>query len=184
MKEQRLAIAAASGVLYETLSGDYAGVNDRTWRAAVSEFRRRCEMWQHHLLVFQFCRPILARWIDFALLAGRFKLPADVTAQMIARARWIPVPWPYINPVQDIEAKKAAMRAGMASRSQTVSEQGYDVAELDREIADDNDRADKLGLIFDSDPRRTANSGAEQALAPGGDAGDEETAPPEGAAAR
>jgi capsid protein len=31
---------------------------------------------------------------------------------------------------------------------------------VDREIAADNARADALGLIFDSDPRRTSKDGA------------------------
>jgi lambda family phage portal protein len=86
MKEQRRAIAAAAGILYEMLSGDYTGLNDRTWRAAVSEFRRRCQMWQHHLVVFQFCRPILARWVDTAILAGRIEPAQGITPAMIARA--------------------------------------------------------------------------------------------------
>ena len=46
-----------------------------------------------------------------------------------------------------------AIRAGLMSRSEAISGFGYDAEDIDREIAADNQRADELGLVFDSDPR-------------------------------
>ena len=46
------------------------------------------------------------------------------------------------------------------SRSEAISAFGYDAEEIDREIAADNARADALGLVLDSDPRRVARTGA------------------------
>ena len=63
-------IAASLGILYEQLTGDYTTVNDRTWRAAVNDFRRRCEYWQHSMLVHQFCRPVLKRWQALCSIGG------------------------------------------------------------------------------------------------------------------
>ena len=48
---------------------------------------------------------------------------------------------------------KLAIRAGLMSRSEAISGNGYDAEDIDREIAADNARADALGLVFDSDPR-------------------------------
>ena len=48
---------------------------------------------------------------------------------------------------------KLAIRAGLSSRSEAISAYGYDAEDVDREIAADNQRADSLGLVFDSDPR-------------------------------
>lgn len=166
MRQQWLSVAASAGALYEMVTGDYSNLNDRTWRAAVNEFRRRCETWQHHLVVFQFCRPVLQRWSQLAVLSGRVRPPAGITAAMIGRAEWLPVPWPYINPVQDVQAQRDAVRDGFKSRSQVVSEQGYDVARLDRETAADNARADELGLVYDTDPRRTTRAGGIAGAAP------------------
>ena len=45
------------------------------------------------------------------------------------------------------------------SRSEAISAFGYDAEDVDREIAADNRRADDLGLVFDSDPRRTSKDG-------------------------
>lgn len=170
MRQQERRVAVAVGVLYEQVSGDYSKTNDRQFRAAVNEFRRRCGMLQHHLVVYQFCRPILLRWAEYAVISGRVSPPAGITVADIARAKWIPQGWAYLNPVQDVQAKKDEVRAGFASRAEKVSERGYDVEEMDQEIAADNERADELGLIFDSDPRRTAGSGANSASAKeGGD---------------
>jgi len=48
---------------------------------------------------------------------------------------------------------KLAIRAGLMSRSEVISGNGYDAEDVDREIAADNARADALGLVFDSDAR-------------------------------
>ena len=48
---------------------------------------------------------------------------------------------------------KLAIRAGLMSRSEAISGNGYDAEDVDREIAADNARADGLGLVFDSDAR-------------------------------
>ena len=45
------------------------------------------------------------------------------------------------------------------SRSEAISAFGYDAEDVDREIAADNQRADDLGLIFDSDARYTSKDG-------------------------
>ena len=53
-----------------------------------------------------------------------------------------------------------AIRSGLMSRSEAISANGYDAEDVDREIAADNQRADDLGLIFDSDPRYTSREGS------------------------
>jgi len=65
--------------------------------------------------------------------------------------------------VQDVQAKREEVRAGFRSRSEVVSSAGYDVEQVDAEQAADAKRVDKAGLIYDSDPRKTAGSGAVQA---------------------
>ena len=69
---------------------------------------------------------------------------------------WIPHGWPYINPVQDVEAAKAAVRSGFKTRAAVVSESGDDAEVIDTEQATDNARADGLGLRYDSDGRQPA----------------------------
>jgi capsid protein len=49
-----------------------------------------------------------------------------------------------------------AIRSGLMSRSEAISTFGYDAEDVDKEIALDNARADKLGLVLDTDPRGDA----------------------------
>ena len=159
MKQQNRAIAGSLGILYEQLTGDFSTVNDRTWRAAMSEFKRRLARWQHSTVVFQFCRPIIKRWAEYAVLAGAIKLPKGVTVEDVARPKWLPQAHEYINPVQDVEARRNDVRAGFRSRGEIVSERGYDAEAVDAEIAADNERADGLDLRFDSDGRTDLKGG-------------------------
>lgn len=155
LRAQYRHLAMTAGLLYEQLSGDYGNLNDRTWRAAFNDFRRRCEMWQHHILVFQLCRPV---WQRFALLAQILGLLTETEAPDMVP--WLPQPWPYINPKQDIETSILEMRAGLSSRSKKAAERGEDSADIDAEQAADNKRADQLKLKYDSDGRSAGKANA------------------------
>jgi len=152
MRVQLRSIAAGMGITYEQLTGDLTGVNYSSIRAGLLEFRRRCEQFQHQVIVFQMCRPIWRAWIDAAVLAGA--LPAGDGNYDV---KWIPPGFAWVDPLKDIKAQIMAVRAGFKSRAEVVSEQGYDAEEIDREIAADNTRADQLGLEYDSDPRKETN---------------------------
>jgi len=160
MRQQLRLIAAAGRQLYEQLSGDYSTINDRTWRANVNEFRRGIEALQHNILVFQMCRPVVRRWIDIGMLAGAIEPPRGMDPRALYRVAWLPQRWAYIHPVQDVQADRDEVRGGLSSRSQKVAQRGYDPAEIDRENAEDNARADALGLGYDSDGRRPRSGGA------------------------
>lgn len=148
-------IAAAVGLLYESLTGDYSQVNDRTWRAAIGEFRRSVEMIQHQIVVKLFCVWAYKHWIDACVLAG-IEIDEDYVPL------WVPQRWDYINPKQDIEALNLEIRSGLTSRSDVVDARGHDAAVIDAQQAADNARADSLGVKYDSDGRFKANENAPQ----------------------
>jgi capsid protein len=56
-----------------------------------------------------------------------------------------------VDPLKDQQAQQMAVRNGFKSRSEVVSELGYDKEEIDQEIAEDQKSASELGLSFDSD---------------------------------
>lgn len=156
-RQQLYHVAAAAGVPYETLTGDLSRVNDRTVRVILAEFRRRVMMWQHQIVAVQFCRPIYRAWLERAVVAGALPIAAaDYAANPEAylAAKWVPQGWPYINPVQEVQASKESVRAGFSSRSAEVSGQGEDAEVIDAEQAADNTRADTLKLRYDSDGRQ------------------------------
>lgn len=170
-------IARAASVLYEQLSGDYSQINDRTYRAAINEFRRKVRMIQHHLLVFQMCRPVLRRWLELGMLAGTIKLPRGVSFAEAATPNWVPEGFAYIHPVQDVQSRILERRAGFRSRAEIVSETGRDIDDVDAEIAAEDARADEKKMVLDSDPRRTSYGGASQAKPAGSGFPDPGTAP-------
>ena len=164
LRTQFRAVAAAIGITYEQLTGDLTGVNYSSIRAGLLEFRRRCEMLQHSVLVHQMCRPVWAAWMRQAVLAGALDAPGFVRGDAARRrqylqAKWIPQGWQWVDPEKEYKAMLLAIRAGLMSRSEAISSSGYDAEDIDREIAADHKRADELGLVFDSDPRYTAKDG-------------------------
>lgn len=158
MQQQLRAVGTATGVPYEVLTGDMRGVNDRTVRVLLHEFRRRLQALQHQNIAFQFCTPIWNAWVDRVFLSGALAIPVTYVERpsQWRDVRWTPQTWPYIHPVQDVEAQEAAVRNGFTSRSAVVSEQGEDAEDIDAQQAADNARADRLGVKYDSDARNAA----------------------------
>ncbi len=163
MRYQLMSSAAAVGMSYEVLTGDLRGINDRLLRALLQEFRRRVRMWQHHLLVHQFCRVVWSRWMDTAVLAGALQLPDYENRRAEYQSvRWVPERWPYLHPVQDVQAEVDEIRAGLSTRSERVNERGEDIESLDQEYKADQDRADRLGIMYSTDVRLTSSAGVAQ----------------------
>lgn len=153
MRQQLRFIAIGMGITYEQLTGDLTGVNYSSIRAGLIEFRRRCEMLQRHTMIFQFCRPIWNEWFKLAVLSGELALPENT--RKYRSVKWIPQGFEWVDPLKDQQADQLAVKNGYKSRSQVVSERGFDSEEMDKEIAADNARADALGLKYDSDPRHS-----------------------------
>lgn len=168
MRQQLVGAAAAAGVPYEVITGDMSKVNDRTVRVILNEFRRRIQMAQHQIIVFQFCRPVWRGWMDRVFLSGA--LPIDdsylVDPSPWLAVKWQPQGWPYINPLQDVQANKEAVRSGFKSRRAVVGENGDDAELIDAEQRDDNARADGFGLRYDSDGRSAASGATAPAVDP------------------
>ncbi len=154
VKSQLRSIASALGLSYELLSGDYSQVTFASGRLGQLAFQRTCDSIVHNVFVHQFCRPTWNWWTRVMVATGQ--LPNEV---LTAPVRWIPQPVPALDRRMEIESLKNQIRCGLISRSEAVSQTGMDPEALDEEIARDNARADKLGLVFDSDARLTTAAG-------------------------
>ncbi|MCG9083947.1 phage portal protein [Laribacter hongkongensis] len=154
MRQQLMAIAAGVGLPYETLTGDLRDVNDRVIRVILNEFRRRIEQRQEAVFIHQLCRPVRNAWLDAAVLSGALALPGyAANPRPWRRTRWVPQGWAYIHPVQDVQADRLAIRAGLTTRSDVAMRRGTDAETIDRVNAEDNARATALDLSYDSDTR-------------------------------
>jgi lambda family phage portal protein len=144
-----LQISAALGIPYGYLTNDGAKGNFSNSRLSLIEFRRRVSAWQHLVMVFQMCRPIWARFMDTAVLAGALKLPGyDRRRAEYLACNWLPTKWDWVDPLKDANAEIAQIEAGLKSRTQAIAERGYDAEQVDAEIARERDRERRLGLDF------------------------------------
>lgn len=158
-------IAAGLGISYEALTGDLQGVNFSSGRMGWLEFQRNIDSWRHTMLEPQLNQKIADWFLKAARLSGEL-----VTRD--TRIKWTPPRREMISPKDEIPYMAQAVRSGFMTRSEIVRRNGYDPLKLDQELADDNKRQDKLGLILDTDPRqRTAGGNAVNTGSEDGDQG-------------
>lgn len=155
VKTQLRRIAAGVGIPYELLSTDLSQVTFASGRAGLLEFRRTVEAIQYGLLVPQFCEPVVRRWAALARALGGIEGDAEVS-------RWIGPVVQMLDQRAEVLADIQRVRAGFCSRSEIVAQSGWRVEDVDAEIAADNRRADQLGNVYDSDPRKVTQQGQGQ----------------------
>lgn len=158
-RSQLHSVAAGALVTYELLTGDLSHVNYSSIRAGLVEFRRLMAELQWLTLIPVLCDPVWRAFIDFAVAAGR--LPAD-TPDGVA---WSPPAFEAVDPVKDYMADQIAVRSGFMTLPEAMASRGFDPEDMLEEQAELNKLVDSLGLVFDSDPRKTARAGTAQ---PGG----------------
>ena len=148
-------IATGVGMPYMVLTGDLAGANYSVGRLGWLEFQRNITVWTNHMLIPAMLTPI-GRWFMGAACLVEGVSAAD------AKIEWRAPRREMINPKEEIAAAKDLVRAGFSSRSREALRFGVDPEDLEAEIAQENERADALGLKFDSDPRQMSSQGQEQ----------------------
>ncbi|MEZ0263034.1 MAG: phage portal protein [Alphaproteobacteria bacterium] len=159
---QLRAHAADADVTYEMASGDLRNVSFSSIRAGLNEVHRIHEQVQENIFVHQLCRNVWGEFVTLAVKTGAVPMPKDFVAsrRKYLRTKWIPDGWPYVSPVDEARANEIDSRNGFTSRTAVVAKKGRNIDDLDQEISDDNDRADALGLSFDSDGRKDKKTGA------------------------
>jgi lambda family phage portal protein len=152
-----LSISASLGLPYHLVTGDVRQANYSSLRAELVEFRRRIGQLQHGVMAHQFCLPIWQRWLETAALSGALNLPDIAKAKPV---HWIPPRWDWVDPLKDIQAQLLGIEAGLMSRRKAVEATGYDIEEIDRENAADQERAAALGLNYSTSPGETQGARA------------------------
>lgn len=163
------AIANSVQLTYEEFSNDMSKANFSSIRAGLNITQRKHRQEQNRL-IHQILRRVWQEFVKYAVISGAIEVDLreyNENPEHFHRARFQAPGWPYVNPQQEVAAQKEKVLCGFASRSQIVSENGGDAAEVDAQIALDNERAEKLGLKFSTDtvasPRQVPEIGkAEQ----------------------
>lgn len=144
-----LSVAAAMGVPYSKVTGDLLGVSYSSLREGIIEFRRCLEQWQHMVMVYQLCRPVVHRFMDDAVLSGALGIPgyAEHRADYID-VEWIPDKWQWVDPLKDRQGQNLAMTMGVKSHHQAAREEGYDYEDLMDDIEEETKDKVARGLAF------------------------------------
>ena len=155
MRTHLRSAAAGVGITYEALTGDLSQVNFSSGRMGRMEMDRNVSSWQWLMMIPQMLVP-LSGWMleGFEMVNGPLRSGTSV--------QWVPPHRALVDPTREIPALSAKVRAGFASRSSVIRELGYDPEPVMEEIAADAAEADRLQLIFDSDPRYTSGAGQVQ----------------------
>lgn len=161
-------IAAALGVTYEDMTGDYSQVNFSSARMARLAHWANVHDWRWNMLIPQFCDGVWDWAMEAAALSGVIGAEAETPT-----ARWTPPPMPMIEPDKEGLALQRLVRTGAMTPSEMVREQGNDPDAHWVEYAADLATLDKLGIVLDSDARKVTQSGLTQsANAAGAGSGD------------
>lgn len=147
------AIANSVQLTYEEFSNDMSKANFSSIRAGLNITQRKHRQEQNRL-IHQILRRVWQEFVKYAVISGAIEVDLreyNENPEHFHRARFQAPGWPYVNPQQEVAAQKEKVLCGFASRSQIVSENGGDAAEVDAQIALDNERAEKLGLKFSTD---------------------------------
>tara|TARA_R110000803_G_scaffold162194_1_gene225788 strand:+ start:2909 stop:4351 length:1443 start_codon:yes stop_codon:yes gene_type:complete len=145
-------IAAGYGVTYESLANDLSETNFSSGRMGWIEMDRNVQSWRKHILINQFMKGVED---DFKLIARLNNVNTDkISMEHVSPRREL------IDPEKELKAIKASVRDGFESRSGAIQSLGRDPEKVYQEIKEDNDKADELDLILDTDPRYNNNSGA------------------------
>ena len=145
-------IAAGCDLTYESLTTDYSNVNFTSARMGWLEMAKSVERWQKSIVIPKLCGKV-EMWLRMAIAAST---DIDVSGR---RWKHTPPRPDMIDPVRETAAMQARVRNGFSSRQQEIAQHGGNAEEVDREIAEDNERAERLGIVLDSNPAQVNGAG-------------------------
>jgi len=152
-----LAMCAGWDTPYSNTTGDYKGANYSSEKARQMDMRAAVRPIQRNVMMFQMCRPAFRWFVGDGVLSGALPIRAskfNANPRAYTRTKWIPPQLDWIDPVKDIQADVAAIRAGLKSREEVALARGMTLEELDSAIERSNASADAHSLVLDSDPRK------------------------------
>jgi len=157
-KTQLRLIASGLGLPYNVVTGDLSDTSYSSARVGLIEFRKYIDalQWQ---FIHMLCRPVFQRWVELAVLRGTLPSFDEGVQEYLDNISWAPPAMQMTDPQREVDAMVRAIRAGLMSREMAVASLGYDLAEVDAQIAAGNAAADAAGIVLDSDPRKVTQQG-------------------------
>jgi len=149
------AMAAGVGCTYDQMSGDLRQANYSSLRAGKLDFWRLVGQTQKHLLIPKLCKPVRARWLNRAMLAGRLPM-RDIRDY---RTDWIVPAKEYIDPKKDADAEKNEVRSGRVTPQDYIASRGGNWRTVLKSFKQFYDLAHELEVTLDIDVSRVDQHG-------------------------
>lgn len=143
--------AAAYGITYEAMTGDFSNVSYSSGRMGWLEMHRNIGRWQNTVMRVQVLNRIAAWFFGGCTLAGH-----DSTG---AKIKWTAPKREMMDPTKEVPATIKAIRGGLTSLERYHASMGMDSDEILDEIEAMNKKMDGKKIILDSDARQVNISG-------------------------
>ena len=157
--------AAGAGISYESLSRDYSQSNYSGARMGLLDDRDNWRVIQQWL-ISTLHQEVFEAFTELAVLSGALDLPAYETLPDLYHAvRWQPRGWDWVDPMKEVAAAKAAVRAGFMTLGEVIAAKGGDYEDVFRQRDRELKLAAQYGLVHDTNPAEVDNKGVEQSAA-------------------
>nr|WP_240946452.1 phage portal protein [Pseudomaricurvus alkylphenolicus] len=148
-------VARGYGLNHQIVTGNIKGANFASTKIGRLEVYGNARRWRKTMLVPQFCRNVERWFIEAADMAG-----FDISGTTFD---WVPPRTEILNLRDDIPALIKQCRGGFGSITGILRSLGYsDPEAVLRECAEDFKLLEDLGLVLDSNPAQTNQSGQRQ----------------------
>lgn len=156
-------IAAALGVPYFLLMGDWKAVNFSSSRGGLGEFRERCKSYQNFVAT-NLCRRVFHAWLSRAVLTGKLKVSREEYIE-IHNPTWVPRGFDYVDPAKDIATDILKLQNRLTTPSEILAERGIDyMDQLERWESDKALAAEKgqdIDELYTDQPKQLTAAPAE-----------------------
>lgn len=144
---QLRAIAAPMRISFSSLAKNYNGTYSAQRQELVEQYGAYGVLANE--FISQMVRPIYERFVAMAVLAGELILPRGMSLAAALGADYLSPPMPWIDPLKEISAITAQVRAGVRSLSSIIAERGGRMYDTIEQLSLDRQWAEERGLALD-----------------------------------
>jgi lambda family phage portal protein len=138
--------SAAAGTMtgFSSISKNYNGTYSAQRQELVEQFV--CYRQLTGMFVYRTCQPVWDGFIDAVTISGAVEIGRNVDRTTLYDCTHTNPPVPWINPVDEVNAKILQMKWGFKSRTRIIREFGDNPDEMNREIQRDQHERQRLGI--------------------------------------
>lgn len=161
--------AAAAGVTYELVSGDYTGSQYTTARVSRNDMLKGISI-RRGRLIRQFCEPVKREFMFWAVTTGKLDLPGYFTNQeFYNRSVWMEPGMEQLDPLREGRAEGDAVKNKLRSPQEVLQARGRDPEQVLDEWAEWQQMLEEKGLGMPEDQSQLNSNPAAVASQKGDD---------------